>query len=151
QVHGIGMEAAQKIVYRALMRYLTPNSTYYDYYRATRQAALDLYGMDNLEIWNAVNEAWYAVGIGWKDALPQQILQADWSIYPNPTTEYVYVVSPNQSIRKIEVFDLSGKMIFTSDVASEETIIDLRSWSKGMYIIRATHEFGIGNKKLIVK
>lgn len=151
QVHGIGMEAAQKIVYRALMRYLTPNSTYYDYYRATRQAALDLYGMDNLEIWNAVNEAWYAVGIGWKDALPQQILQADWSIYPNPTTEYVYVVSPNQSIRKIEVFDLSGKMIFTSDVASEETIIDLRSWSKGMYIIRATHESGIGNKKLIVK
>ena len=43
-VQGIGINKAEKIVYKALMEGLTPSATYYDAFNATRQAALALYG-----------------------------------------------------------------------------------------------------------
>ncbi|MBL4586001.1 MAG: M4 family metallopeptidase [Flavobacteriales bacterium] len=62
-VSGIGINQAQLIAYRNLVTYLSPNSTYWDSYNGSLQAAADLYGVGSTQ-WNAVNNAWYAVGIG---------------------------------------------------------------------------------------
>lgn len=62
-VTGIGINKARQIAYRNLVTYLPPNSTYINSFFGSLQAAQDLYGANSTEF-NAVRQAWYAVGIG---------------------------------------------------------------------------------------
>lgn len=62
-VTGIGIDQAQQIAYRNLMTQLVPGATYIDAYHGSLQAAEDLYGNPSAQ-YNAVRQAWYAVGIG---------------------------------------------------------------------------------------
>jgi len=62
-VTGIGITQARQIAYRNLTNYLTPSATYYDAYLGSLQAAQDLYGNPSTQ-YDAVRDAWYAVGIG---------------------------------------------------------------------------------------
>ncbi len=62
-VEGIGIEDAQKIAYRNLVTYLGEAATYYDAFTGSLQAAQDLFGNPSTQ-YNAVRNAWYAVGIG---------------------------------------------------------------------------------------
>lgn len=62
-VSGIGINQARQIAYLNLITYLTPNATYWDAYNGSLQVAANLYGVGSAQ-WNAVNNAWYAVGIG---------------------------------------------------------------------------------------
>ena len=62
-VTGIGINKARQIAYRNLVTYLSPNATYMDSFYGSLQAAQDLYGANSTEF-NAVRQAWYAVGIG---------------------------------------------------------------------------------------
>ncbi|MGQ0829268.1 MAG: M4 family metallopeptidase [Bacteroidota bacterium] len=64
-VSGIGREKAEKIAYRTLTVYLTPNSVYSDARFYSLQAAKDLYGSCSQEYQQTAN-AWHAVGIGAK-------------------------------------------------------------------------------------
>ncbi len=59
----IGSQKSEKIAYRALSTYLTPNSKYIDCYNATILAANDLYGECSVES-KTVADAWVAVGVG---------------------------------------------------------------------------------------
>jgi len=59
----IGIEKATNIVYHNLTTYITSNSTYLDAKDGSLDAASDLYA-DDVAIYNAVEEAWCAVGIG---------------------------------------------------------------------------------------
>lgn len=62
-VIGIGIAQARAIAYRNLTNYLTPSATYIDAYYGSLQAAQDLYGNPSTQ-YTAVQQAWYAVGIG---------------------------------------------------------------------------------------
>ncbi len=62
-VTGIGIDKAQRIIFRALMNYLPPQATFYQARNLTIQAAEDLYGDNSVEA-RAVDDAWKAVGVG---------------------------------------------------------------------------------------
>ncbi|MDR1652787.1 MAG: M4 family metallopeptidase [Prevotellaceae bacterium] len=62
-VAGIGITDARKIAYRNLMNYLSPYADHYDSYTGSLQAASDLFGINSTQ-YAAVQNAWYAVGIG---------------------------------------------------------------------------------------
>lgn len=62
-VTGIGITQARQIAYRNLIAYLSPNATHLDAYNGSLQAAQDLYGNPSTQ-YTAVQQAWYAVGIG---------------------------------------------------------------------------------------
>lgn len=62
-VTGIGITQARQIAYRNLIYQLSPNATFWDSYNGSLQEAANLYGVGSTQ-WNAVNNAWYAVGIG---------------------------------------------------------------------------------------
>lgn len=69
-VNGIGIQKAEKIVYRLETAYLTSSSTYANAKDFGIQAAIDLYGANSAEH-IATQNAFYAVGLG------TQIVQSD--------------------------------------------------------------------------
>ncbi|MCF8429829.1 MAG: FG-GAP-like repeat-containing protein [Bacteroidia bacterium] len=74
------------------------------------------------------------------------------SIYPNPTSGIV-TISSNQTIVNIEVFDVTGKAVFSQQNNSHQTNleIDLSALSNGIYFINVQNNFGgISKSKLVV-
>ena len=64
---GIGIEKAAKIFFRALIHYMTPNTSFSGARDACIHAATDLFGADSVEL-AKVKEAWSAVGVESKAA-----------------------------------------------------------------------------------
>ncbi|MGN6617706.1 MAG: M4 family metallopeptidase [Ilyomonas sp.] len=62
-VTGIGLDKAQKIIYRSQTVYLTPLSKYSDWREACINSAADLYGASSSVV-TQVKNAWFAVGLG---------------------------------------------------------------------------------------
>lgn len=62
-ISGIGITDAEKIAYRNLTNYLTPNSTYANARTYAIQSAVDLFGACSNNVTQCAN-AWYAVGVG---------------------------------------------------------------------------------------
>lgn len=62
-VTGLGLTAANAIIYRSETNYLTPTSNYAAWRTACINAATDLYGAVSNEV-DQVKNAWYAVGVG---------------------------------------------------------------------------------------
>jgi Zn-dependent metalloprotease len=62
-IASIGINKAEKILYRAESVYMTSNTNFSNARSYTIQAALDLYGHCSPEVANVTN-AWYAVGVG---------------------------------------------------------------------------------------
>lgn len=59
----------------------------------------------------------------------------DFSVFPNPTTEFISVVDANNSISTIEVYNLVGKKVktFAFHAGEKYVVADL---PKGMYLVR---------------
>ncbi|MBO9690658.1 T9SS type A sorting domain-containing protein [Chryseobacterium sp.] len=55
-------------------------------------------------------------------------------IYPNPTTDFVYVkLSSKSKIDGVEIYDLNGRLILVTRLESDK--LDLRTLNQGVYII----------------
>ncbi|WP_164465212.1 T9SS type A sorting domain-containing protein [Chryseobacterium lactis] len=55
-------------------------------------------------------------------------------IYPNPTTDYIYITLNSRSkIEEAEVYDLSGKLVLQAKLESGK--LDLRHLLQGIYVI----------------
>ncbi|MCB0689037.1 MAG: zinc-dependent metalloprotease, partial [Saprospiraceae bacterium] len=74
-----------------------------------------------------------------------------YQIYPNPASDIVYIQNTDHRIRKIEVLDVSGKLIGTvnSSLGKKTTIpIDVRELSAGIHYLRITDDVKVTVKKL---
>lgn len=76
-----------------------------------------------------------------------EIITGDFNVYPNPTQGQLTIDLQNQDPVKIEVLDMTGRMIRSIPNNVEEQVsIDLSEEKKGMYLIRV-----IENDKVVVK
>lgn len=67
-------------------------------------------------------------------------------LYPNPATNLVYVES-NSIIDTIEIFELTGKKVYSKFINSLNTTIDVTFFSKGIYLIAVNNSY----EKLVIK
>lgn len=60
-------------------------------------------------------------------------------VYPNPCTDFVTFKGfiPNESF---EVFDALGRLIFQGQSISQDLTLDVSTWNKGMYFIKASEQ-----------
>ena len=59
-------------------------------------------------------------------------------VYPNPVKEKLNIITNNsEKIKKIYVFDLSGKTVMVQTSREEGRQIDVKNLEKGIYIIQA--------------
>ena len=151
-VEGIGIQKAEKIVYKALISGLMPTATYMDAHNATKQAAATLYGL-NSEEWNQVVNAWYAVGIGNAPAAVKNMeMLSKLNVYPNPVAgNEVFIDSELEGHATVEMFDLSGKQIMAPKTVETRTSLNVAQLAAGMYILKFKSASGEYSHKLMVK
>lgn len=70
----------------------------------------------------------------------------DIKLYPNPANNQVTVES-NSIINTLEIFDLTGKKMYSKHINSLNTTIDVSLFSKGMYLVKVDNKVS----KLILK
>ncbi|MCF8429083.1 MAG: T9SS type A sorting domain-containing protein [Bacteroidia bacterium] len=74
------------------------------------------------------------------------------TIYPNPTSGIV-TISSSQTIVNIEVFDVTGKVVYSQQNNKHQTNleINLSALSNGIYFINTKNNFGgISKSKIII-
>ena len=71
----------------------------------------------------------------------------DVSIYPNPTSEYIYI-SSNYRLNTIEMFDLLGKQVLTTQETKQLKINYLPA---GMYLLKVYGDKGTITKKIVLE
>lgn len=73
-----------------------------------------------------------------------------FSLYPNPSTGIVNIVTNTSSTVVLEVYNMAGKLIMTQDF-TKECQLNLFDVNKGMYFIYLKTEDGVQVEKLILQ
>ncbi|WP_027381759.1 M4 family metallopeptidase [Chryseobacterium daeguense] len=153
-VTGITIQKAEKIIYRALMNYLTPNATYMDAYNATKQAVTDLYGASGNEQLQNV-KAWYAVGIGNGVLATNEVparAESQFAIYPNPVKNQMFTIENDKAEGAFEIYDLSGKLVKQSEKLTKGiNKVNINGVQKGVYLVKIISGGNTVAKKIIVE
>ena len=69
-------------------------------------------------------------------------------MYPNPSEN---IISFDKSLEVVEIFDITGKKLYTfSDVFKNQNL-DISNLSSGYYIVKILYQNRFENRKLIVK
>ncbi|WP_339740292.1 T9SS type A sorting domain-containing protein [uncultured Sunxiuqinia sp.] len=88
-----------------------------------------------------------------KDAttdLSENRLNSDFvKVYPNPANNSVRIEASESS--SVEVYNLTGQMIYSSHHPFKELEIDVSGWEPGLYVLRGIRKEGGFVKKLIVE
>jgi hypothetical protein len=85
----------------------------------------------------------------WVGVKDQQVAIADFSIYPNPAKDMLYV--SGAELAKIEIISVSGQLI-KSIVLDGQNSIDISSLNAGMYLVKGTdNSKAVSIEKLIVE
>ena len=68
-----------------------------------------------------------------------------FNIYPNPTSEFLNIVSTKYDIQKVHIYDLSGKQI----LSESKSRIDVSKLPSGVYMLIIKTQEGNKNFKFI--
>lgn len=109
---------------------LSPSTTYYFHVRAYCSAS-------DISIWKTVQFTTGALGIN-------EVLENNGGVivYPNPVKEKVVVeLNPHgKGNGKIQIIDMSGKVVFTATANKDKTEINLSALTAGFYMVRYVDE-----------
>ncbi len=71
-------------------------------------------------------------------------------VYPNPSSDKFIFKTPELLENVVaEIFDISGKSIYKTNINSKECIFDLTSFSAGIYVLKVSNEDVIKTYKLV--
>lgn len=92
----------------------------------------------------------YTTSSGIVLGMDEQLAKSHVILVPNPTTGMVRVVSEHDV--QIQVFDLTGKTVYTSSDVKANATLDLSGLGKGTFLVNITGKDGVKTvKKLMIK
>ena len=72
-----------------------------------------------------------------------------WKMFPNPAKESLILSNlPNNSC--VEIFDITGKKLFSSVVNNEQTIFNTTHFESGVYFIQVIDNGVVSNRKFVI-
>ena len=77
-------------------------------------------------------------------------LQLQVKVFPNPTTETIFITHPISNSFKVFISDLTGKVLLKKEVGKQEPI-NIESYPTGTYLINVTTEDKKTNSYKIIK
>ena len=80
-------------------------------------------------------------------------LAQKFNVFPNPATNIVNITNnENMSVKQVEIYDVTGKLINTQNFNNETEIqLNVETFSSGTYILHLQTNEGTAIKKLIKK
>lgn len=76
----------------------------------------------------------------------------EFSIFPNPTNDFITVTSKEGNIDELLIFDISGRILDRIQVKGNTNVtFDFSEYAKGGYLIEISGPFGTATKKVIRK
>lgn len=125
----------------------------YPYYTKTTISPTLAYGwviLDSLML----GEYTYANGVSTLNIENDTPTQQNYKIYPNPTKDFIWVKNKsrnNTESKKIEIFNLEGKVVFNA-VYEDDKKISVKGWKSGVYFILISGKNNVPyTSKFIVK
>jgi hypothetical protein len=73
------------------------------------------------------------------------------SVYPNPANESITVLTDGLKMMKVELMNLAGQIISSTEVSSTLVKVDVSSVSSGVYFVKVFSAEGTAVKQLIIK
>ena len=67
-------------------------------------------------------------------SVEDNVLDVQLRVYPNPTSQSLYVSHPDMSSFGITIFDLNGKQLYSGTINKEEPL-DVSNYTQGMYLV----------------
>ena len=104
-----------------------------------------------------VRLATHGKGVFERDMLPANITglpalgSADWSLMPNPATDYFTVEFNGNSNLQLRVFDVKGQLVMPQTTVRGIVRISVDDWASGIYLVEATAVGKSSVKKLLVR
>jgi len=77
-------------------------------------------------------------------SVEDNLLDVQLKVYPNPTSQSLYVTHPDMSSFGITIVDLNGKQLYSGSINKDEPL-DVSKYTQGMYMV--TIENTSNNKK----
>ena len=77
-------------------------------------------------------------------SVEDNVLDVQLKVYPNPTSQSLYVSHPDMNSFGITIVDLNGKQLYAGTINKEEPL-DVSNYTQGMYLV--TIENPTTNKK----
>ena len=77
-------------------------------------------------------------------SVEDNVLDVQLKIYPNPTSQSLYVTHPDMNSFGIQILDLNGKQLYSGTISKEEPL-DVSNYTQGLYLV--TIEITTTNKK----
>ena len=78
-------------------------------------------------------------------------LNAKIAVYPNPATDKIYINSNGLPITSIQLIDLSGRIIYSSNVVTANRNIEVSGFARGLYFVKIQSENNVITKKIDLK
>jgi len=76
---------------------------------------------------------------------------AGFAMYPNPVSNGEFMISSNNGANKhVEIYSMIGKLVYSKNVKSRETI-QVSNLNTGVYVIKVEEEGKLATHKLIIK
>ena len=75
-------------------------------------------------------------------------------IYPNPATSSIVLSNKKSAFSaddKFQIYNITGKKIYTSNIIAKETNIDVSSYAKGLYLLVSSINGQVNNWESIIK
>jgi len=73
------------------------------------------------------------------------------SLFPNPASDVVSLTSIGENISKVQIFDLTGKMIYTNSPASDRLDVNTSQFASGTYIVKVITNNESATLRLVVE
>jgi hypothetical protein len=77
-------------------------------------------------------------------SVEDNVLDVQLSVYPNPTSQSLYISHPELTSFEIQIVDLNGKQLYSGTIKKEEAL-DISGYTQGIYLV--TIENTTTNKK----
>lgn len=87
-----------------------------------------------------------------RNNVPQQEHIDGLSIYPNPVNNgriFVYITTNKNLTKRVEIFNVLGKQIYTTDLSGKE--LNIAQLSTGVYFLKITENNISETRKLVIK
>jgi len=87
------------------------------------------------------------------EGVPAGIVEAaqSFNIYPNPASDLVSIKGTNgSSFNRVQAFDITGRVVYTSDASGSSLSIDVSNWNNGIYLVQIATDSGVQVKRIVV-